>query len=324
MKSFQAFIAEARSVVSPNTKGVLHELLVGYHLNGRKHMEGYSGASGQSPKQAHDSLKQSITPEEYKQIHHRAKAAADDLKKHVGNVHKVHWTSKDGDLHSSTGIKANQKQDPSDIVVHSKNGNKTKFHGISLKTTDNQYKHLPLSNPGLNATHGGNFLHQKHRESILRKYKDLRKTTNKGERKAWLIKNPEAKENIAKKNSLLLNNIVKHTVKQLQKETTKNLANHIRKHVLHALPTPMQKEGHSHISHTTKGTLESGYKFNNRDPSKDFEKHLRDHKNITVHHNGTNIIFSHQGKPFARHRLKFESLDPIANIKGSGELAGTH
>jgi len=107
--------------VMANTKGVMHELLVGYHLNGGKHMANHANKNGESAKQVHDKLKSSIHPNDYKKMHARAKSAANDLRPHFEKnghkIHSVHWTSKAGDLESSTGIKASQKEDPSDIVV---------------------------------------------------------------------------------------------------------------------------------------------------------------------------------------------------------------
>lgn len=107
--------------VLANTKGVMHEILVGYHLNGGKHMEKHANKNGESAKQVHDKLKQTIHPNDYKKMHARAKSAANDLRPHFEKnghkIHSVHWTSKVGDLEASTGIKASQKEDPSDIVV---------------------------------------------------------------------------------------------------------------------------------------------------------------------------------------------------------------
>jgi len=107
--------------VSSDAKGKMHELLVGYHLNGGKHMEKHADKHGDSPKEAHDKLKSTIHPNDYKKMNSRAKSAANDIKKQVEKnghkIHAVHWTSKPGDLHRSTGIHASQTEDSSDIVV---------------------------------------------------------------------------------------------------------------------------------------------------------------------------------------------------------------
>jgi hypothetical protein len=112
---------EPKRKVSSNTKGVLHELLVGYHLNNNKHMEKHESKDGDSPQEVHDNLKSTLHPEDYKKIRDRAESAAKDLRKQIEvNGHKivkVQWTSKDGDLKKATGIPATQKQDASDIVV---------------------------------------------------------------------------------------------------------------------------------------------------------------------------------------------------------------
>lgn len=107
--------------VSSDTKGKLHELLVGYHLKGGNHMSKHPDKVGDSPKQAHDKLKSMVHPDDYKKINARAKSAASDIKKQVEvnghKIHDVHWTSKPGDLHRTTGIHASQQEDSSDIVV---------------------------------------------------------------------------------------------------------------------------------------------------------------------------------------------------------------
>ena len=107
--------------VSSDTKGKMHELLVGYHLLGGKHMSKHPDKSGDSPKQAHDKLKSSVHPNDYKKMNTRAKSAANDIKKQVETnghkIHEVHWTSKPGDIHRSTGIHSSQNEDSSDIVI---------------------------------------------------------------------------------------------------------------------------------------------------------------------------------------------------------------
>ena len=107
--------------VSSDTKGKLHELLVGYHLKGGVHMSKHADIEGDSPKQAHDKLKKTVHPDDYKKMNARAKSAAEDIRKQVEvgghKIHDVHWTSKAGDIERTTGIKSSQKEDASDIVV---------------------------------------------------------------------------------------------------------------------------------------------------------------------------------------------------------------
>ncbi len=107
--------------VKSDTKGKLHELLVGYHLNGGKHMSKHPDKVGDTPKQAHDKLKAKVHINDYKKMNIRAKSAANDIRKQVETnghkIHDVHWTSKPGDIHRSTGIHSTQKEDASDIVI---------------------------------------------------------------------------------------------------------------------------------------------------------------------------------------------------------------
>jgi hypothetical protein len=114
--------------VSSDTKGKLHELLVGYHLKGGSHMSKHPDKEGDSPKQAHDKLKKTVHPSDYKKINARAKSAAEDIRKQVEvgghKIHDVHWTSKPGDIQRSTGIKSTQQEDSSDIVVTTRKATK--------------------------------------------------------------------------------------------------------------------------------------------------------------------------------------------------------
>lgn len=315
------YLSEA---VSSNTKGVMHELLTGYYLNNEKHMERHADINGDSPQEAHDKLKARMTPDEYDHISARAKSAAADIKKRLGirKIHKVSWTSKPGDLERSTGIGASQKDDASDIVVTTKDRtHKSGFrhHGISLKATDNKPSagEMPVSNPGLESTYGGKEILNDHREKLQKAYPALKKAANKAERKEFLAKNPEIDSEIKKKNSEVLNDITQNMHSKLSKMKPTELANHIRNHVLHAHPTPMQRQGHIHLRHTSYGDgSHSGI-----DPAQEHEHILSTPQHITVERGGTSVVFSHKGQPFARHRIKFESQsDPLSSVKGSGEI----
>jgi hypothetical protein len=107
--------------VSSDTKGKLHELLVGYHLKGKIHMTKHPDKNGDTPQEAHDRLKKTVHPNDYKKINQRAKSAADHIRKEVEvdghKIHDVHWTSQPNDILRSTGIKSSQKEDPSDLVI---------------------------------------------------------------------------------------------------------------------------------------------------------------------------------------------------------------
>jgi hypothetical protein len=315
---------EATSKASSNTKGVLHELLVGYHLRGKQHMEKHPDANGDSPMEAHEKLKSQVSPEEYDAINKRAEAAANDIKKRVGThgkITKVQWTSKNGDLHRATGIHADQKEDASDIAVTTKNAlGEEKHHGISLKVTDKKSGNLPVSNPGVESTLGGEEVLKSHRKRLIKKQPWIAKIKNARARKEFMRANPAIQKQVREANSKALNDVVTHLHSQIEAMTPRQRSEHIRK-IIAAKQTPMQKAGHAHIRHTTYGDGSTSAV----DPASSHEYILNDHKNITLKRSGTSIIFSHRGRPFARHRLKFENADnPTSSIKGSGELIGAH
>ena len=324
MYSFKTFLTEEEMIlileaVSANTKGVLHELLTGYHLNNGKHMEKHPNAEGDSPKEAHDKLQKTISPEEYDTINRRAKAAAADIKKTVkGKISNVHWTSKPGDIERSTGIKSSQKEDASDIVITAKHNNKPHYTGVSLKVTDTK-KQVPISNPGMEATHGGSEILEKHRQHLMKKFPALKTAGNKEQRKELMKSTPGMEEYVRKANTKTLNDIATHLHNALTTMPKKDLVKHIRSNVLHAHATPMQEMGHDHIRHTTHGT--SSFSFTHHNPAQDHEHILKDHNNISVEKSGNSVMFKHKGKMFAKHRMKFESQsDPLSSIKGSGSL----
>jgi len=325
LKKLPSLIAEAaakfKSEMSPNTKGVLHELRVGFHLNGGKHMDKHPNAEGESPQQAHDRLKDSISKEDYDLANNRAKAAADDLRKKTnGTVHSVHWTSKPGDLHRSTGIHASQQEDDSDLVIHTMNeGGQIKHHGVSLKVSDKPGADVPVSNHGIESTLGGKFLHDAHKAAILKRHPKLVGMTSPVARKEYLRKNPAANEDVRQRNTKLLHDLGRHMHTTMSSMPSEELADHIRNKVLHAHATPMQAQGHGHIRHTTTGT--SNFQFAHADPALDHEHILKDHKNITVKQHGAGVVFYHKGEPFARQRVKFSSQsDPLSSIKSSGNI----
>lgn len=331
MKSFINFIvhqldeAAAKGPIAgvhQNTAGVLHELLVGKHLNGGKHMEEHPDVQGKSPQEAHDDLKKTVTPEQYKALDARAKSAAEDIKSKLaphGSIHKISWTSKPGDLKRTTGIDASQKEDASDIVVTTKKGAKGKkiHHGISLKATLKKSGAAPLSNPGMAATYGGQKIVDEHKAKVKKAFPKLAELSNASSRKEYVRANPKVQTAVRKMNRDALSSVAQHTANHLSSIPTKDLADHLRKHVLHAHMTPMQLQGHNHMRHTTNG--ESTFTHHAEDPGTAFEHILNDHKNITVKHTGQAITFYHKGKSFARHNIKFDSQDdPLGSVKGSG------
>lgn len=327
-----------------DTKGRLHELLTGYHLLGGKHMTKHSDVDGDSPKQAHDKLKEKVLAMEngkeiYKKIYNRAKSTAEDLKKHVSHggheVHDVHWTSKPGDIKRSTGVDASQKEDASDIIIHGrKKGDKQvkdlHHYGVSLKVSDSGSHNVPVSNPGIESSYGGQKILDKHREEIKAKYPKLNSMSVK-ERKEAMAANPKMDAHIRQKNRETLAKFGSHIHKTLTSMNSRDLVNHIKTHVLQCHETPLQKAGHTHIRHTT---YEKGGEFNHHAviPSHYYSKIFepRNHQHISVEQGstrsgepGATLNFKFKGKTFASQRMKFNSQsDPFSSIKGSGAPLG--
>jgi hypothetical protein len=329
--SFKSFIKEHFLFESntpgseSNTSGVMHELLVGYHLNGKKHMTHHEGKTGETPKELHDRLKSSMSTDEYKRLYNRAKSAASDIRKKItANGHEishVHWTSKNGDIEKSTGIKSSQQEDASDIIVHTKN---KKFYGVSLKASDRKDSNLPVSNPGMETTLGGKELLAKHRQHILRKFPHLKGLSSKQRREAMQT-DPKMDQYIRSKNKVLLHSIAKNLHGKLSEMNSKELSNHIRSHVLQSHPTPLQEKGHYHIRHTTYKGASDKILHHSINPNEHFDAILKDHKNISLEHSGTSVHFYYNHPKtgekikFASHRVKFESQsDPLGVVKGSG------
>ena len=339
---------EKEKTYTSNDKGVLHELLVGHHLLGH-HMIKHKDVNGSSPEEAHDKIKEALhkkhgNHDEYERLNTKAKSAAADIKKQSESgghkIHDVHWTSKPGDIRRSTGHESSQKEDASDIMVHTHH-NKTKkirHVGVSLKVTDGKSKHITASNPGMGATAGATHIVDAHRKSIHAKYPELIKKDKKGldkpksveERKSIMANNPTMKADLVSSNAKVNTKIAEHLHKHLSSGHTKDLVDHIKTHVLQANPTPLQKVGHIHIRHTT---YQSGAKDGNKtlhdsiNPSKHWNHILDDHKNISVHHNGTGTLhFKHtnpetgKSTTFASHRIRVaSSSDPLTSFKGDGK-----
>jgi hypothetical protein len=319
--------AQPAPKASSDTKGKLHELLVGGHLLGGKDMEHHTGDDGtgrsETPTQALNRLRDSISPEEFNKINARAKAAAEDIRKRVEQgghkINDVHWTSQPGDIGRSTGIESTQKEDASDIVVHTSKGGKKRFHGVSLKVTDEKSHDVPVSNPGMESTLGGDEMLAKHREGLHRTYPELQGLNKEG-RKKLMASNPKMDADIRTRNAGVLQGIASNLADKLNSMSPKERAAHIRTHVLQAHQTPMQQQGHNHIRHTAYLGSGGSHAFHGVTPSEDYNHILNDPGNITVEHSGTSVHFLYKGKKFARHRMKFESQsDPLSSVKGSGE-----
>jgi hypothetical protein len=329
-----SFLTEAKKVkhklthkASADTKGKLHELLVGYHLKGGTHMSMHPDKTGESPKQVHDRLKESIHPKEYKTIYKRSKKAASHLyhehvKKH-GEVFDVHWTSQPGDIHRSTGVHSSQKEDASDLMIHTRSGRKITHHGVSLKVSDNPSHHVPVSNPGMKSTYGGEKILSAHKRRIYKKFPQLKGKSIKQQRE-YVKNHPKVHERIKHENTKTLSRVTEHLYTKLKGMSHKDLVSHIKTHVLQANKTPLQKLGHQHIRHVT--YIQGGkQKHHAIDPSTHWHGIFKNTGKITVERSGSTINFKHKDKIFASHRMKFVSQsNPQSGIKGSGNSAGSH
>ena len=198
-----------------------------------------------------------------------------------------------------------------------------KHHGISLKVTDSSSHHVPTSNLGIkSAGPKASQIHDDHRRDILKKFPKLgTHATNASQRKQMMKDNPKMEKYVKTKNSETLHKIASHLHEHLSSLPNHELVDHIR-NVIHAHATPMQREGHNHIRHTT-FTSRGEFKHHAMDPSEHHEHIFNDPHNIEIHHSGSSIHFKYKGKTFARHSLKFSSQsDPLSSIKGSGQTSG--
>jgi hypothetical protein len=313
----QLLFEEEKKKRDSHTHGVLHELLVGYHLQGGKHMEQHENAEGETSKQAHDRLRKTLSKEEYEDANNKAKHAAEHIRKHLGKkeIKRVHWTSKPGDIERVTGKKASQKEDPSDIYIEH-GGNK--HTGISLKVTQKKGGKAPVSNPGHGHTDnllGVNTMRhvEEARKHLHNKHKELRGKSTK-EIKAILKSNPKLAESEKEARGHAMKKIAKDYAAAYDKMDKKHLAHHLRHHLMHAKST-----GHDHIRVTSSGS-KGDYHHDIVNPETEHDHILNDHKHITVHHEGNSVIFKHKGKTFFKHRVKPEgSAGVFGTIKTSGE-----
>lgn len=297
-------------------KGKLHEILVGYHLRGGKHMDKHPDVDGKSPKQVHDEITALLggtKSPQYKNFSERAKKAAEHIKQQLNlkdeDIHNVQWTSKSGDIERATGIKSSQKEDDSDVMITDKKG---KHHGVSLKVSDDS-KPITLSNNGAETTYGGDKILAAHKKNILDKHKNLQGLTNADSRKEWLRSNPTAQADIKKRNLSTLTNVAKNMHERLSEMSPEQLSHHVRHIVLHAYSTPKEAFGHSHIRHFTGGGHEPDMHVSH--PGQDHEFILNDPKNITTQHRGTSVYYHYKGIPFAMQTAKFSSQsDPLSSL----------
>jgi len=329
--------------VSNNTKGVLHELLVGKFLNNDKHMDKHEDENKMSPQQVHDMLKSQIHPKDYEKIESKAKSAAEDIRKNIEHTYPNHkienivWTSKPGDTAKVTGIAASQKEDSSDIYITSKDKKtgKVLHHGYSLKVSDNPSKEIPASSLGIkSAGSKAQELFKEHQARIKNEFLDLAKVKKQPQhedladaRKEWARENPEKHNQIKKYNRELLNKVATEHAKELQAKIKsgdhENVINHIRD-IIAAKATPAEKAGVATFSkHTTYQTAK-GTQHNTANPSIDYENILKNPKNISVHPSGSSVIFKYNGHTFATQSHKLDSQsDPLSNLKSAGKASVT-
>ena len=335
---------------SNNTKGVLHELLTGYHLQGGKHMESHhlvdeKTGKKETPTEAHDRLKSQIHPDDYKKIDSKASSAASDIKKGLAKTHPgheishVHHTSKSGDTEKETGVKASQKEDASDIYVttkHKKTGKEAK-HGISLKVSDNSSKNVPSSNLGMQSSGSKSKdlykEHQKKVHAIAPELSGIKKEPHHKDitaaRKDWATNNPEKHDAIKSENRKVLHAVAHHQGAELQHKLDsgehEHVVNHIRD-VLGAKHTPAESSGKATFQKHTTYVTAKGTQHHASSPGDDHEHILKDHKNITVKSSAGSTHFYHTdpktgvAKKFATQGHKFTSQsDPLSTLTSSGK-----
>jgi len=321
---------------SNNTKGIMHEILVGKHLNNNKHMTHHllvnnkTGAK-ETPEQAHDRLKSQVHPDDYKKINARAKSTAEHIKAHIEKTHPGHsitgvaHTSKRGDTQAETGVKADQKEDPSDIYIatkHHKTGDVMK-HGVSLKVSDQSNKNVPSSSLGRkSAGETADRLYKDHQNEIKKTHQGL-VGKSKDARKNWAKANPEKHKQIKAKNLDFLRSVAHHHAAELQHHLDSGNHEHVVDHirdVIAAKKTPAEQSGKAtFIKHTTYTTAK-GSQHHVSHPGKDYEHILKAHKNITVKPAGTQVHFYHNGKKFASQAHKLDSQsDPLSSLKSAGK-----
>jgi hypothetical protein len=327
--SFRKFlINEGNEGAKRNAAGVLHELLAAKNLNNGKFPEQHRSQDGLTPEEAHNKYKQHFSESEYSGIAKRAEAAANDIRKQVtshGSIHKVHWTSKPGDIEKVTGIKSTQKEDPSDIVITTKHPvtGVIKHHTVSLKVTkDTPSTTIISANRGAEASVGAHRHYTEYKKQIKSTYKGLASATNKPQRKEWMENNPEHAKQIGSFRKQMITNTAKTMSQNLKSMSKEELSHHIRHNVLSAVKTPSQHAGHSHIRHITYRDGQT----RSFDPGTHYDHILNDHENLSVEHRGGAVVFMHKGKAFASQAIKLNSSsDPMSSLNLVGKpMGGNH
>jgi hypothetical protein len=303
-----------------NRRGVYHELLTGYHLNGKKHMTNHSDKDGHTPEEQVREFESTMSKEDIETAHHGAKHGAKSIKKHITHIMKlhghhadghhdivaVHHTSKPGDTEQVTSYRASQKQDPSDLVVtvkSKKKGSKHLYIGTSLKRTEGKSPNITTANLGRNQQHAN--AEADHKELINKrkvKHPELVGMSKEDQNK-WANDNPKKMEKIKVDTKKSLANHAEAHAKELNaKLKSKDPAAKLEavehvKRMLHAHATPSETAGHYHIKVTTTNAKKAEPTTHIEHPHEHFKQIFNDpdvHKKLRVEHIGGNLHVHHE------------------------------
>ena len=298
------FLAED---VSPNDKGVLHELLTGKALNNGEHMS-------PEAKSEHDKIKSRITDEEYQNHVKMAEGTAHALRKKFGDIKSAHWSSKPGDIAKITGVHETQQENPSDIILKHHDGGHT---GVSLKITQKKHQKIPVGNPGIGQTDkalgtDAKRHYEKAKDAFEKEFPELKGMSDL-KKKEKIKANPLMRLRAEHHSREAIGKIRDEWHDRLHKLTPHELAHHLR-HSLHANATkiPTYK--------VTTGGNGNDHSVEIEHPGTEYDHILNHPEGITIHKAGNNSIeFKHNGKRFARHRIKPASTPIATPLKGSIE-----
>jgi len=293
--------------VSPNDKGVLHELLTGKALNNGEHMSPEAKAT-------HDKIKSNITDEEYQNHVKMAEGTAHALRKKFGPISSTHWSSKPGDIHKITGVHESQQENPSDIILKHPDGGHT---GISLKNTQKKHQKIPVGNPGIGQTDaalGTNAKrhYDKAKENFEKEFPELKGKSDK-DKKIAIKENSEMRKRAEHHSNDAIGKIRDEWHDRFHQMAHHELAHHLR-HSLHANATKIPT-----YKVTTRGNG-NDHSVEIEHPGTEYDHILNHPEGITIHKSGNNSIeFRHNGKRFMRHRIKPMSTPIATTLKGSIE-----
>ena len=328
MLSFIEYLLEAKAeqaAAEPkkqNIRGVLHELLVGKHLNGGKHMQKHPDSPGESPEEAHHRIATKLYGSGYKdhpdynEAVAKAKHTAEHLKKSSGPISKVHWASKPGDVERITGSKSSQSDDSSDLYIEHP---KKKFTGISLKTVEKKNGSAPVSNSGRKAEDkklgvNTDSIINKSTKNLRSKFKSLKSATTTAQAKEAIKSDPKLKAAESEERSKALSQVAATHAQAYNSMSHPERAKHLRT-MMRANPT-----GHRHLRVTTGGSG-GDFSVKTEEPDTQHDHILKSPQHITAEASGNSVIFKHKGKAFFSHRMKAEgSAGLFGSIKTSGEL----